>query len=79
MQVQSDVNLSMVADDSYHPSTVTMFNLDTVFNAQIMEFDSGGLGIGGTEVKLMNNRRSFQCSWNTDDTQCGQVCVQRIF
>ena len=65
----------MLIDDSYHPSSITMLNLDTVFNPQVMTFYLDLL-IDGTMVELNTKRRSFICSWvnSTTDTQCGKVC-----
>ena len=75
-QVQSDLSVSMVIDNSYHPSSITMLNLDTVFNPQVMTFYLDLL-TDGTKVEFNTNQRSFTCSWphSTADTQCGQVSL----
>ena len=65
----------MLIDKSYHPSTITMLNLDTVFNPQVMMFETNGFDTDGTEVELTKNRRSFGCLGENPATslQCGQV------
>ena len=66
----------MVIDNSYHPSSITVLNLDTVFNPQVMTFYLH-LFTDGTMVELNTNQRSFTCSFPgaTTDTQCGQVSL----
>ena len=79
-QVESDLNVSMVIDNSYHPSSISLLNLDTVFNPQVMTFYLN-LNVDGTKVEINTNHRSFRCSWSnsTTDTQCGQVSFHSLF
>ena len=75
-QVESDLNISMITDNSYHPSSISTLNLDTVFNPQVMTFYLN-LNVDGTKVEINTNYRSFKCSWpnSTTDTLCGQVSL----